>query len=122
MSYYSLDSFLTLVIYSLQWGRPSSDLTLADSSEQGTELVYFNSNEYHGRRFLTNEAMEAGYSNSNFRPDASFVEKGIGSLVQKDENALTNDAEDAILRTLVRFPSTRTVIKNVIDDNDMTTA
>jgi hypothetical protein len=83
------------------------------------DTVYFSSNQYHGNHFLTDEAASAGYSNKNMRPDRSFLEKGIGTLLQQDRSSLIEDSEQTLLLALVQVPSVRTVLKNSIDARNL---
>jgi DNA primase len=82
--------------------------------------IYFNSNDYHGHQFLTEDAMDAGYVNRNVRRDPSFVEKGVACLVYRDTELMLKTAEDNMLTTLVDCPSARTVLKNMLDARSAT--
>ena len=74
------------------------------------DLVYFNSNQYHGNKFLTEDAINAGYRNSEVARDASMFEHGIGTLVIQDADILVKAAEDKLLRNLVKFDRARTAM------------
>ena len=79
-------------------------------------LVYFNSDQYHGNRFLTDNAALAGYSNSKFRPDPSaFVEKGIGALLQLNSLTAAEGSEEILLRALIQHRPVGASLKNTLD-------
>lgn len=77
--------------------------------------MYFNSNDYHGQRFLTDEAQRAGYEAGGFRLDPSFVEKGVGSLLRSRDETMARSVEEGLLQTLVTCPSSRVIVKNMLD-------
>lgn len=80
--------------------------------------MYFNSNEYHGHRFLSNTAARAGYSDSKVSMSdiTSIVQKGVASLLVPDTDQLLQSAEDAMLKTLVMsYPSAGNAVKNIMD-------
>jgi hypothetical protein len=77
-------------------------------------LVYFNSNDFHGHQFLTNDAIEAGYTSRAVKRDPSFVEKGVASLVEQDIPIMAIAAEDSLLRVLVFHLAARTTAKNML--------
>jgi hypothetical protein len=81
-------------------------------------IVYFNSVDYNGRQFLTDEARIAGYAAPTTKPNPSIVERGISSLVEPDVRRLAVSAEDALLRLLVRQGAVRTTIKNILDSRN----
>lgn len=79
-------------------------------------VVYFNSNDYHGNQFLTNDAVDAGYTNRRtVKRDSSLVEKGVASLVEQDIEAMALTAEDSLLRVLVMHGAARTTAKNMLE-------
>lgn len=78
-------------------------------------IVYFNSADFNGHQFLTDDAMKAGYVSRTFKPDASVVEKGIASLVEQDIASLIVSAEDSLLRILVKRRSARTTVMNMLE-------
>lgn len=77
--------------------------------------VYFNSNQYHGHRFLTESAVKAGYVSSEIIADCSFLEKGIGVFLRPDIISFVTSAELTLLKILLRSSRSRLVIKNLID-------
>jgi len=78
------------------------------------KLVYFNSNAFHGNKFLTKEAREAGYGENGITYDASEIGLGVPALVEQDSDKLLLDAEDRLLRALVHYPSARAAIKGAV--------
>ena len=84
------------------------------------DLVYFNSNQYHGNQFLTEDAINAGYRNGEVARDASIFEHGIGTLVIQDADVLVKAAEDKLLRNLVKFDRARTAMIHSLASNDAT--
>jgi len=84
------------------------------SLDSENKLVYFNSNAFHGNKFLTKEAREAGYGESGISYDASEIGLGIPALLEQDADKLLLDAEDRLLRTLVHYPSARAAIKGAV--------
>ena len=82
--------------------------------------VYFNSNEYHGKQFLTPDAANAGYSNTVAVKDRSVIAKGVGALLQLDPGCLMTSAEDALLRMLVLYSSARKILRDSINISDGT--
>lgn len=84
------------------------------SLDNENQLVYFNSNTFHGNKFLTKEAREAGYGESGITYDASEIGLGVPALVEQDADKLLLDAEDRLLRALVHYPSARAAIKGAV--------
>jgi hypothetical protein len=82
---------------------------------QQDSLVYFNSNDFHGHQFLTNDAIDAGYTSRPVKRDPSLLEKGVASLVEQDVGSMAVTAEDSLLRVLVLHGAARTTAKNMID-------
>jgi len=78
------------------------------------KVVFFNSNEYHGERFLTDEALSAGYFNSVAPRDPDLLVKGINSMVEKSIEQLLLVVEADLLRTLLDFPSARLSLGRII--------
>jgi hypothetical protein len=78
------------------------------------KAVYFNSNEYHGNQFLTQEAIMAGYKDEAIKRDSRVFENGITSLLQLNENDASVSAEDSLLRMLLLFSSARKSLKTGI--------
>lgn len=81
-------------------------------------VVYFNSNQYHGVHFLTDDAERAGYQRGTFDRDPALMEVGISSLLKPDIQRQAQIAEDGLLRTLIVHRSARTSLKNMIDARD----
>jgi hypothetical protein len=77
--------------------------------------VYFNSNQYHGNQFLADSAVMAGYINRGVNIDPSFLEKGVGVLVEQDTSNMIFSSENTLLRTLIRCASSRTSVKTLLD-------
>ena len=84
------------------------------------DLVYFNSNDYHGQQFVTEDAVQAGYSNADIARDASILEHGVGTLVQQDAHALINAAEEKLLKNIVRYDCARTAMIHSLATSDAT--
>jgi hypothetical protein len=89
----------------------------SDSIQAVTQdsLVYFNSNDFHGNQFLTNDAIDAGYTSRPVKRDPSLLEKGVASLVEQDIGSMAVTAENSLLRVLVLHGAARTTAKNMID-------
>jgi hypothetical protein len=102
--------------------RVSSGQTVVEGLDRGAlssdGIVYFNSVDYNGRQFLTDEARIAGYAVPTTKPDPSIVERGISSLVEPDVHRLAISAEDALLRLLVKQGAVRTTIKNILNSRN----
>jgi hypothetical protein len=81
-------------------------------------VVYFNSNQYHGVHFLTDDAERAGYERGTFNRDPALMEVGISSLLKPDTERQARTAEDGLLRTLIFYGRARTSIKNLIAARD----
>eukprot|EP00980_Cylindrotheca_fusiformis_P010101 scaffold2243_cov122-Cylindrotheca_fusiformis.AAC.17 len=77
--------------------------------------VYFNSNEYHGNRFLTEEANLAGYKDTTIDRDCRLFEKGVSSILQFSESKAPKTAEDSLLGMLLMFSSARKSLKAGIE-------
>jgi hypothetical protein len=94
------------------------NLDQGDSFSQNGRVkpVYFNSNDYHGHRFISREAVEAGYSDVAIKKDISaIVERGIASMLQNDADTTMRAAEGALLRSLVmHYPNSRNAVKDVL--------
>ena len=77
--------------------------------------IYFNSNDYHGNRFLSNEAMDAGYSDSKTAVSdyALIMQQGVGTMVREDAEATLVAAENILLQNLVRhYPESRNAVRD----------
>jgi hypothetical protein len=77
--------------------------------------VYFNSNQYHGNQFLADSAVMAGYINRGVKLDPSFLEKGVGVLVEQDTSNMIVSSENTLLRTLIQWAPSRTSVKTLLD-------
>lgn len=78
--------------------------------------VYFNSNEYHGHRFVSSDAVAAGYSDTlQVSRFSSIQDKGVASLVQHEAAGTLVSTEDAFLRGLVTYyPQSRNAVKEIL--------
>ena len=79
--------------------------------------IYFNSNDYHGNRFLSNEAMDAGYSDAKTAVSdyALIMQQGVGTMVREDAEATLVAAENILLQNLVRhYPESRNAVRDVL--------
>lgn len=85
------------------------------SSSLQERLVYFNSADFNGHQFLSDDAVQAGYRRRHLKPDPSVVEKGIASIVEADIPSMIVAAENALLRALVKYKPARTTAKNMLD-------
>lgn len=87
-----------------------------DGSEKN---VYFNSVEYNGYQFLTEDASLAGYSldGVKVKPDASVLRNGIASIIEHDIESMLYEAESALLRLLVRSRKSRLAARNMLTTN-----
>ena len=83
-------------------------------------IVYFNSVDFNGDQFLSDEAAAAGYLPGSLKPDFSIAEKGVASMVVQDIPRMIIDGEDALLRALVKYSSARTTAKNMLDAKSAT--
>ena len=84
-------------------------------------IVYFNSNDYHGKQFLTQEAVDAGYtSNVPSPPDRSFLQRGVATLIKEDPNAMIARGEETLLSNLVQYGAARSAIKTAMASSDAT--
>ena len=74
--------------------------------------VFFNSNEYHGKKFLTDEAKAVGYTGDiTIKEDpAKIFEKGVGILAERDTDSVAWVVEDALLRELILYPPARAFV------------
>ncbi|KAI2489543.1 DNA primase catalytic core [Fragilaria crotonensis] len=103
-------------IHHLTLGAPSFD------KRNRQKLVFFNSTEFHGDQFLTEEAANAGYRKGKIKKDAALVEKGIGVLIKVDHEKKAKRAEERLLRTLVQYPPARKAISAAVSTSDATGA
>jgi len=99
-----------------EWlGISRKTMAVARRQRDAKKPVYFNSDEYHGHQFLTDEASRAGYTSRTVRRDPALVEKGVASLVEPDLPHMVQASEDSLLRALVLHSAARTVMKNMMD-------
>ena len=92
-------------------------------SQRENDLVYFNSNQYHGERYLTAEAMDAGYQLTHQdRPlqDESLVEFTDRMVLERNAGNMILQAEDRLLHALAKFPQARNVMKTVYTPSTFT--
>ena len=86
-------------------------------------LVYFNSNEYHGNRYITEEALEAGYINPLMNRNADMFDKGISSVLTTTNGDAQDNAqivaENQLLRVLVLYASARRAVMSMIESNSI---
>lgn len=86
------------------------------SSRPFTEAVYFNSVDFNGNQFLSDEALDAGYKRERAMPaKTTVVTSGIASLVQQDYVHAATVLEDAILRTLVKSSEARRTARELLE-------
>lgn len=76
--------------------------------------MYFNSNEYHGGQFITDEAVSAGYTNEFVPRDPELLAKGINSMVDVKADRILESAEDDLLRILLNFPIARLSLQRIM--------
>ena len=79
------------------------------------KVVYFNSNEYHGETFISQEAVEAGYQNRNIRKSADMFEKGISTVLVRDDDSILVSAETNLLNILVLYSSARNAVTSMLE-------
>lgn len=78
--------------------------------------VYFNSNQYIGERYLTQQAMEAGYSLSSSdkpSPGESLVDFTDRMLLERDADEMIAQAECRLLHALAKFSQARHIMRSV---------
>lgn len=83
------------------------------------KVVYFNSNEYHGSQFVTDEAISAGYLNEFVPRDPMLLTRGINAMIEVRAEKVLESTEDELLRFLVNFPTTRKSLQNLMDISKM---
>ena len=94
---------------------PPSNSIKSRYQQRPRRPVYFNSNEYHGRQFITQDAVEAGYAPNPVQTrDPSIFQRGVSSLLKPDADAITTHSENALLRQLILNPAARSFMKNWI--------
>jgi DNA primase catalytic core len=105
--------------------RRFHDLTFRPESSKkkyNENAVFFNSNEYHGDRYLSDDAANAGYQRGAIVKDSAFFEKGIGVLVKDNQEIKAKLAEERLLRNLVRYPSARQAMHAAVASSSATGA
>ena len=95
--------------------RSRREVTNGKEKDRQIHAVYFNSNDYHGKSFITESALSAGYTNDFVPRDPDLLAKGINSLVHLKSDSLLQSAENDLLRCLWNFPSTRMSLKQIIN-------
>ena len=88
--------------------KGSGDTTPSDKH------VYFNSAGFNGYQFLSDTAINAGYTTRPFKPDTSLIEHGLSSIVEQDVRSMIESAENTLLRILVNDCAARSVVKNML--------
>jgi hypothetical protein len=85
------------------------------------KLVYFNSAEYNGHQFLSEDAALAGYKRQgmDYNPNTDIIETGIAALVEQDIHHMAVQAETSLLSLLVRNVAARAVAKNLMEARDL---
>ncbi|KAL3799555.1 hypothetical protein HJC23_008682 [Cyclotella cryptica] len=91
------------------FGRPNKRF------QRENDIVYFNSNRYIGERYLTSEAMDAGYQLGADRPSSgeSLMEFTNRMLLERNANEMILQAESRLLHALAKFPQARAVMRTV---------
>ena len=80
------------------------------------EVIYFNSNQYIGERYLTPQAMEAGYSlDDNDKPSAgeSLIEFTDRMLLERNSDEMILQSESRLLHALAKFRQSRAIMRTV---------
>ncbi len=79
------------------------------------DVVYFNSNEYLGTRYLTVDAINAGYTVGDDRPrqGESLLQFTERKLLEGDADGMILQAESRLLHALAKFPTSRTAMRSV---------
>jgi len=79
------------------------------------DVVYFNSNEYLGTRYLTADAINAGYTVGNDRPrqGESLLQFTERKLLEVDADSMILQAESRLLHALAKFPTSRAAMRTV---------
>ena len=85
-----------------------------DAATPREKQVYFNSAGFNGYQFLTDTAINAGYTTRSFKPDTSMIEHGLSSIVEQDVISMIESAENTLLKILVKDCATRSVVKNMM--------
>ena len=86
------------------------------------EPVYFNSNEYIGERYLTSQAMDAGYllDGDNPKPGETLVEFTDRMLLERDADEMILLAESRLLHSLAKFTQAREIMRTVYSASTFT--
>jgi hypothetical protein len=93
----------------------------AQASGLSDKLVYFNSVEYNGYQFLSEDAAMAGYTREGpqYAPSQSIIETGIATLVEPDISYLLFQAETSLLRLLIHNIAARANTKNLMEARNL---
>ena len=86
------------------------------------EPVYFNSNEYIGERYLTSQAMDAGYLLDGDSPKSgeSLIEFTDRMLLERDADEMILLAESRLLHSLAKFTHSREIMRTVYSASTFT--
>ena len=99
--------------------RLRAETPLFESSKKpmrrNEDLVYFNSNRYLGERYLSHDAIHAGYRLGGDRPlpGESILEFTEKKLLERDADEMILQAESRLLHALAKFPKARTAMRTV---------
>lgn len=85
-----------------------------DTTSPREKQIYFNSAGFNGYQFLTETAINAGYTTNSFKPDTSLNENGLASIVEQDVRCMIESAENTLLKILVNDCAARSVVKNML--------
>jgi len=89
-------------------------------SRRRIKPVYFNSNAFLGNKYITQEALNAGYSRhqlsssnkKDYRSDESMIGFGMENILRPDATDLLHSAEDRLLETLIRYAPAREAMRS----------
>jgi hypothetical protein len=98
------------------FGTPSKRL------RKENDIVYFNSNQYVGDRYLTAQAVEAGYLLGEEKPlqGESVLEFTNRMLLERDANEMIYQAENRLLHALAKFSQAREIMRTVYSASTFT--
>jgi hypothetical protein len=92
-------------------------------TKEKKDPVYFNSNQYIGERYLTQQAMETGYLlSSSDKPAAgeSLVDFTDRMLLERDADEMIAQAEGRLLHALAKFRQARDIMRSVYSASTFT--
>jgi len=97
-------------------GQPYYEDQDVQSKREKNKAIYFNSNDYHGHRFISEEAANAGYSEKMPPMDMSAImDQGVGSMVHQDVESTLSAVEEVLLQCLVQhYPVSRNAVRDVM--------